>query len=100
MYFKSSIVNPWTLAAPKDRLDVNIYCTCVRLCRVSVDADVVDDGARLEDGLHLAQRHVLPELQLHQVLLPVDYLQGPVSLIMVSGFKFTTLGTSIKLQCL
>lgn len=38
---------------------------------VCIGTDVVDEGAVLQDGLHLPQRHVLAGLQLHQVLFAV-----------------------------
>ena len=63
----------------------------VTLAGVSTHANVLDSRVDLQQALHLAQADVLPTLELHQVLLPVDYLQGPVSLDMEAGFKFTTL---------
>ena len=62
--------------------------TGVRLGGVSVDADIVHDGTRLEAGLHLAERDVLAELQLHEILLPVDDLERPVALSAETGSTF------------
>lgn len=47
---------------------------CSHFCRglpVCIGTDVVNEGAVLQDGLHLPQRHVLAGLQLHQVLFAV-----------------------------
>lgn len=38
---------------------------------VCIHANVVDQGAALQHGLHLPQGDVLPRLQLHQVFLTV-----------------------------
>jgi hypothetical protein len=45
---------------------------------VGVQADILHAGVQLQEGLHLAQAHVLTALQLHKVLLPVDDPDGPV----------------------
>merc|ERR1719228_2955972 len=41
--------------------------------RIGVDADVLHTLVKFQQGLHLAQADILPTLELHQVLLPVNY---------------------------
>lgn len=42
------------------------------LVGVAVDADVLDQGVRLQAGLNLAQRDVLAQLKLDKIFLPVN----------------------------
>merc|ERR1719195_243278 len=50
----------------------------VTLAGVPTDADVLDGGMGLQEALHFAKTDVLTALKLHEVLLPVDDLHGPV----------------------